>query len=222
MKFGGVTCRWSTLPRWRWSLPCRSGASNGVIHMRTAWRVTSLKHLSVHSMRSTRIRIPRAGDGGTTAIRRCPTAVLAARQKFGKVDLVAGGNMLSDKTYLSVGHEQRMRANFKLRYRHSPLWQFGGGSKANASKWVDSSSGTTSSRMLTCPWKGRSAKTVGSTHVDAWKRTPMSGGSHHRSEGLRNGAVRRAPFRPWSVGSPCSKIATCATSVTIGRPRWVK
>ena len=49
------------------------------------------------------------GDGGCN-YRRVQRQGLSHGQKFGKVDLVAEGNMLSDKTCLSVGHERRMRA----------------------------------------------------------------------------------------------------------------
>ena len=48
-----------------------SGASNGVIHMRTAWPGDEPETFVSAFNGVYSIRIPRAGDGGTTAIRRC-------------------------------------------------------------------------------------------------------------------------------------------------------
>ena len=159
-----------------------SGASNGVIHMRTAWPgdepetfVSAFNGVysdpDYSSWRWWNHSYSPVSNGMS----------LSHRQKFGKVDLVAGGNMLSDKTYLSVGHEQRMRANVKLRYRHSPLWQFGGGFQGQYQQmgrfilWDDF---VTNAYL---PMEGTSSEDRWfNWHVDAWaKRTPMSGGSHH-------------------------------------------
>ena len=51
-----------------------SGASNGVIHMRTAWPGDEPETFVSAFNGVYSDPIPRAGDGGTTAIRRCPTA----------------------------------------------------------------------------------------------------------------------------------------------------
>ena len=103
---------------------------------------------------------------------------LSHRQKFGKVDLVAGGNMLSDKNVCGprAAHAGKLQAALPTFLQCGNLVQ---GSKASTSKWVDSSSGTTSSRMLTCHGRTSSEDRWFNWHVDAWAAAPMSGGSHH-------------------------------------------
>ena len=86
-----------------------SGASNGVIHMRTAWPGdTSETRVSVFN------GVYQAPDSANWRWwRDSYTPVsngmdVSHRQSFGEVDVVAGGSVFSDKTYLSVGHEQRL------------------------------------------------------------------------------------------------------------------
>ena len=102
-----------------------SGASNGVVHMRTVWPGEEPETVvSVfNGVYSTRPRLNGGGDQSYSPVSNGMSA--SHRQAFGKLDVVAGGSVFSDKTYL-CGHEQRIRGNAKFRYRMSPKWQFGG------------------------------------------------------------------------------------------------
>ena len=138
-----------------------SGASNGVIHMRTAWpgdkpeTVVSVFNGVYDTPDSTQWRW---WDESYSPISSGMSA--SHRQAFGKLDIVAGGSVFSDKTY-RLWATTRLRANAKFRYRFSPTWQFGGLGRANTNKWVDSSSGTISPPTCTCRWMEHRAKTVG-------------------------------------------------------------
>ena len=87
---------------------------------------------------------------------------LSHRQSFGNVDVVAGGNVFSDKTYLSVGHEQRLRASAKMRYRPSLNWQMGGalqGQYQQMGRFILWDDFVTNAYL---PMEGRQARTGGS------------------------------------------------------------
>ena len=95
-----------------------TSASNGVIHFRTVWPGT--KPETVISAFNGVYSSPandawRWWDQSYSQILN--GASISHRQAWDKVDLVIGGNVLSDKTYLSVGHEQRARVSAKLRFR---------------------------------------------------------------------------------------------------------
>lgn len=159
-----------------------SGASNGVIHMRTAWPGdTSETRVSVFN------GVYQAPDSANWRWwRDSYTPVsngmdVSHRQGFGQVDLVAGGSVFSDKTYLSVGHEQRLRGHVKARWRPSSSWQIGGAVQAQYQQmgrfilWEDFS---TSAYL---PMEGTSSEDRWlNWHADAWAScTPEEGGSHH-------------------------------------------
>ena len=159
-----------------------SGASNGVIHMRTAWPGdTSETRVSVFN------GVYQAPDSANWRWwRDSYTPVsngmdVSHRQSFGDVDVVAGGSVFSDKTYLSVGHEQRLRGHVKARWRPSSTWQIGGAVQAQYQQmgrfilWDDFA---TSAYL---PMEGTSSEDRWiNWHADAWAScTPEEGGSHH-------------------------------------------
>ena len=159
-----------------------SGASNGVIHMRTAWPGdTSETRVSVFN------GVYQAPDSANWRWwRDSYTPVsngmdVSHRQSFGDVDVVAGGSVFSDKTYLSVGHEQRLRGHVKARWRPSSTWQIGGAVQAQYQQmgrfilWDDFA---TSAYL---PMEGTSSEDRWiNWHADAWAScTPEDGGSHH-------------------------------------------
>ena len=159
-----------------------SGASNGVIHMRTAWPSEQPEtHIGVfNGVYSNPDSLSwRWWDYSYSPVSNGMS--VSHRQRFGKFDLVTGGNALSDKTYLSVGHEQRLRANVKFRYRASPLWQFGGGYQLQYQQmgrfilWDDF---VTNAYL---PMDGTSSQDRWlNWHADAWAQfTPLSGGAHY-------------------------------------------
>ncbi|MEC8400249.1 MAG: TonB-dependent receptor, partial [Bacteroidota bacterium] len=159
-----------------------SGASNGVIHMRTVWpgeepeTVVSVFNGVYSDPDSTQWRW---WDHSYSPISNGMSA--SHRQAFGKLDFVAGGSVFSDKTYLSVGHEQRIRANAKFRYRLSPKWQFGGavqGQYQQMGRFILWDDFTTSAYM---PMDGTSSEDRWANwHADAWATyAPLEGGTHH-------------------------------------------
>jgi iron complex outermembrane receptor protein len=159
-----------------------SGASNGVIHMRTAWpgdkpeTVVSVFNGVYDTPDSTQWRW---WDESYSPISSGMSA--SHRQAFGKLDIVAGGSVFSDKTYLSVGHEQRLRANAKFRYRFSPTWQFGGAWQGQYQQmgrfilWDDFATN------VYLPMDGTSSEDRWlNWHADAWvTHAPLRGGTHH-------------------------------------------
>ena len=159
-----------------------SGASNGVIHMRTAWpgeepeTVVSVFNGVYSDPDSTQWRW---WDHSYSPISNGMSA--SHRQAFGKLDFVAGGSVFSDKTYLSMGHEQRIRGNAKFRYRLSPKWQFGGavqGQYQQMGRFILWDDFTTSAYM---PMDGTSSEDRWANwHADAWATyAPLEGGTHH-------------------------------------------
>ena len=106
---------------------------------------------------------------------------LSHRQSFGNVDVVAGGNVFSDKTYLSVGHEQRLRADAKMRYRPSLNWQMGGalqGQYQQMGRFILWDDFVTNAYL---PMEGTSSEDRWfNWHADGWAKgmTP-GGGTHH-------------------------------------------
>ena len=95
-----------------------TSASNGVIHFRTVWPGT--KPETVISAFNGVYSDPandtwRWWDQSFSPVLN--GASISHRRAWDKVDLVIGGNVLSDKTYLSVGHEQRARVSAKIRFR---------------------------------------------------------------------------------------------------------
>ena len=159
-----------------------SGASNGVIHMRTAWpgaepeTVVSVFNGVYHDPDSTDWRW---WDSSYSPISNGMS--MSHRQAFGKLDVVAGGSVFSDKTYLSKGHEQRTRANAKVRYRLSPLWQLGAavqGQYQQMGRFILWDDFTTSAYL---PMEGTSSEDRWvNWHADAWaKRSSLNGGTHH-------------------------------------------
>ncbi len=95
-----------------------TSASNGVIHFRTVW--PGAKPETVISAFNGVYSDPqndawRWWDQSFSPVLN--GASISHRRAWDKVDLVIGGNVLSDKTYLSVGHEQRARLSAKLRFR---------------------------------------------------------------------------------------------------------
>ena len=159
-----------------------SGASNGVIHMRTVWpgeepeTVVSVFNGVYSDPDSTQWRW---WDQSYSPISNGMSA--SHRQAFGKLDIVAGGSVFSDKTYLSVGHEQRIRGNAKFRYRLSPKWQFGGavqGQYQQMGRFILWDDFTTSAYL---PMDGTSSEDRWANwHADAWATyAPLEGGTHH-------------------------------------------
>ena len=132
------------------------------------------------------------------------------RQAFGKLDIVAGGSVFSDKTYLSVGHEQRLRANAKFRYRFSPTWQFGGAWQGQYQQmgrfilWDDFATN------VYLPMDGTSSEDRWlNWHADAWvTHAPLRGDTPFQSADLRNVAVRRrvGPHSPQPSRFPHQSI----------------
>ena len=158
-----------------------SGASNGVIHMRTVWpgaepeTVVSLFNGVYSDPDSTNWRW---WDHSYSPISNGMN--VSHRQAFGKVDVVGGASFFADKTFLSGGHEQRARANVKFRHRLSPTLQYGGGIQAQYQQmgrfilWDDFST----SAFL--PMEGTSSEDRWvNGHADAWATyMPLNGGSH--------------------------------------------
>ena len=158
-----------------------SGASNGVIHMRTVWpgaepeTVVSLFNGVYSDPDSTNWRW---WDHSYSPISNGMN--VSHRQAFGKVDVVGGASFFADKTFLSGGHEQRARANLKFRHRHSPTFQYGGSVQAQYQQmgrfilWDDFST----SAFL--PMEGTSSEDRWvNGHADAWATyMPLKGGSH--------------------------------------------
>lgn len=95
-----------------------TGASNGVIHFRSVWP-TSKKETVVKSFNGIysdpQNDAWRWWDDSFSPVLN--GASVSHRQAWDKLDLVVGGNVMSDKTYLSTGHEQRARLSAKLRFR---------------------------------------------------------------------------------------------------------
>jgi outer membrane receptor protein involved in Fe transport len=95
-----------------------TGASNGVIHFRTVWP-NSKKETIVKAFNGIysdpQNDAWRWWDDSFSPVLN--GASVSHRQAWDKVDLVVGGNVMSDKTYLSTGHEQRARLSAKLRFR---------------------------------------------------------------------------------------------------------
>ena len=95
-----------------------TGASNGVIHFRTVWP-SSKKETIVKAFNGIysdpQNDAWRWWDDSFSPVLN--GASVSHRQAWDKVDLVVGGNVMSDKTYLSTGHEQRARLSAKLRFR---------------------------------------------------------------------------------------------------------
>lgn len=159
-----------------------SGASNGVIHMRTVWpgskpeTVVSVFNGVYSDPDSTQWRW---WDHSYSPISNGMSA--SHRQAFGKLDVVAGGSVFSDKTYLSVGHEQRIRGNMKFRYRLSPKWQFGGawqGQYQQMGRFILWDDFATNAYL---PMEGTSSEDRWANwHADAWAvYAPLQGGTHH-------------------------------------------
>ena len=158
-----------------------SGASNGVIHMRTVWpgskpeTMVSLFNGVYSDPDSTNWRW---WDHSYSPISNGMN--VSHRQAFGKVDVVGGASFFADKTFLSGGHEQRARANLKFRHRHSPTFQYGGSMQAQYQQmgrfilWDDFAT----SAFL--PMEGTSSEDRWvNGHVDGWATyMPLNGGSH--------------------------------------------
>lgn len=159
-----------------------SGASNGVIHMRTAWPTGQPQTLvsvfnGVYSDPDSAQW--RWWDSSFSPISNGMSA--SHRQSWGKWDVVAGGSVLSDKTYLNRGHEQRLRLNAKVRYRMSPVWQLGGsvqGQYQQMGRFILWDDFTTNAYL---PMEGTSSEDRWANwHADAWAIcSPLSGGTHH-------------------------------------------
>ena len=159
-----------------------SGASNGVIHMRTVWPgATPETKVSVfngvyHDPDSTSWRW---WDYSYSPISNGMS--LSHREKVGMWDVVAGGSVLSDKTYLSTGHEQRMRANVKVRRRLNDAWHVGAGLQGQYQQmgrfilWDDF---VTNAYL---PMEGTSSQDRWlNWHADAWcSYLPVGRGAHH-------------------------------------------
>jgi len=95
-----------------------TSASNGVIHFRSVWpgskKETIVKAFNgIYS--DPQNDAWRWWDDSFSPVLN--GASVSHRQAWDKVDLVVGGNVMSDKTYLSTGHEQRARVSAKLRFR---------------------------------------------------------------------------------------------------------
>ena len=159
-----------------------SGASNGVIHMRTAWPgdEPETKISVFNGVYSDPDSAQwRWWDASFSPVSNGMS--LSHRQSFGKVDVVAGGNVFSDKTYLSVGHEQRLRASAKMRYRPSLNWQMGGalqGQYQQMGRFILWDDFVTNAYL---PMEGTSSEDRWfNWHADGWATgiTP-GGGTHH-------------------------------------------
>ncbi|MDA0946362.1 MAG: hypothetical protein RLZZ314_1022 [Bacteroidota bacterium] len=159
-----------------------SGASNGVLHMRTVWPEAEpeTKVSVFNGVYSDPDSVSwRWWDYSYSPVSNGMS--ISHRQRFADWDVVAGGSVLSDNTYLSVGHEQRIRGNAKFRRRFSPEWQVGGGIQAQYQQmgrfilWDDF---VTSAYL---PMEGTASQDRWlNWHVDAWaKYTPMGQGAHH-------------------------------------------
>jgi len=159
-----------------------SGASNGVIHMRTAWptaepqTAVSVFNGVYHDPDSASWRW---WDESYSPVSNGMS--VSHRQAFGKLDLVSGGSVFSDKTYLSRGHEQRIRANAKWRYRLSPIWQVGGavqGQYQQMGRFILWDDFTTNAYL---PMEGTSSEDRWANwHTDVWaKCATLTGGTHH-------------------------------------------
>ena len=160
-----------------------SGASNGVIHMRTVWPKSEPE--TVVSVFNGTYQSPPSEDWQWWDNSYSPVSngmSVSHRQAFGKVDVVAGGSVFSDKTYLAVGHEQRARGNAKLRWRLSPKWQVGAAVQCQYQQmgrfilWDDY---TTNAYL---PMDGTSSEDRWiNWHADAWATyAPLEkGGTHH-------------------------------------------
>jgi outer membrane receptor protein involved in Fe transport len=102
-----------------------TGASNGVIHFRSVWP-DSKKETIVKAFNGIysdpQNDAWRWWDDSFSPVLN--GASVSHRQAWDKLDLVVGGNVMSDKTYLSTGHEQRVRLSAKLRFRpeNGLLW----------------------------------------------------------------------------------------------------
>ena len=95
-----------------------TSASNGVIHFRTVWPGDKPETFisafnGVYS--DPAIEAWKWWNHSYSPVLN--GASISHRQAWDKFDLVIGGNVLSDKTYLSVGHEQRARLSAKVRFR---------------------------------------------------------------------------------------------------------
>jgi len=99
-----------------------SGAMNGVIHVRTGY---------AYDKPQTRISIAQGiyNDPPRKELRWWDNffnpfftnAFLSHRQKFGKIDLIVGANLIWNTGYLKNGSDQQARVNFKTRWRPSKL-----------------------------------------------------------------------------------------------------
>jgi len=183
-----------------------SGASNGVIHMRTVWpgaepeTVVSLFNGVYSDPDSTNWRW---WDHSYSPISNGMN--VSHRQAFGKVDVVGGAAFFADKTFLSGGHEQRARANVKFRHRLSPTFQYGGGFQTQYQQmgrfilWDDFST----SAFL--PMEGTSSEDRWvNGHVDAWATyMPLNGGSHQ----LKTRVYRTSRYGEDSIPTMTSNLS---------------
>ena len=159
-----------------------SGASNGVIHMRTVW--PGEKPETVVSVFNGVYSDPDSSQWRWWDQSYSPVSngmSVSHRQAFGKLDVVAGGSAFADKTYLSVGHEQRLRGNAKVRYRLSPQWQLGvavQGQYQQMGRFILWDDFTTNAYL---PMDGTSSEDRWvNWHADAWATyAPLEGGTHH-------------------------------------------
>ena len=190
-----------------------SGASNGVIHMRTVWpgaepeTVVSLFNGVYSDPDSTNWRW---WDHSYSPISNGMN--VSHRQAFGKFDVVGGAAFFADKTFLSGGHEQRARANVKFRHRLSPTFQYGGGVQTQYQQmgrfilWDD----FTTSAFL--PMEGTSSEDRWvNGHVDAWATyMPLNGGSHQ---------LKTRVYRTSRYGE--DSIPTMTSNLTMGHYRYM-
>ena len=191
-----------------------SGASNGVIHMRTVWpgaepeTVVSLFNGVYSDPDSTNWRW---WDHSYSPISNGMN--ISHRQAFGKVDVVGGASFFADKTFLSGGHEQRARANVKFRHRHSPTFQYGGGIQTQYQQmgrfilWDDFST----SAFL--PMEGTSSEDRWvNGHIDAWATyMPLNGGSHQ---------LKTRVYRTSRYGE--DSIPTMTSNLTMAQYRYMR
>ena len=191
-----------------------SGASNGVIHMRTVWpgakpeTVVSLFNGVYSDPDSTNWRW---WDHSYSPISNGMN--VSHRQAFGKVDVVGGASFFADKTFLSGGHEQRARANVKFRHRLSPTFQYGGGIQTQYQQmgrfilWDD----FTTSAFL--PMEGTSSEDRWvNGHVDAWATyMPLRGGSHQ---------LKTRVYRTSRYGE--DSIPTMTSNLTMAQYRYMR
>ena len=139
-----------------------SGASNGVIHMRTVWpgaepeTVVSLFNGVYSDPDSTNWRW---WDHSYSPISNGMN--ISHRQAFGKVDVVGGASFFADKTFLSGVmsnvREPTSSSVTAIRQHSNTAVAF----KRSTSRWGGSSFGTISPPVPFCPWRGRRVKTVG-------------------------------------------------------------